>query len=363
MRKHLKNYFIPHEHNDYKPHSVRKNTLIVIFLFALVVIAMVFVGSSNVSRETLLAEVQEAFLVKITNENRQENDVSELSYNLELEQAAKLKVKDMIDNQYFAHVSPQGKNPWYWLNQVGYKYQFAGENLAIDFYDTKKVAQAWMDSPTHRKNILNSKYTEIGIAVGSGRYKGKKVAFVVQMFATPRDYPAQQINKDVFILEKEEILAQETSIVESNIRVLGEEIKATSEDEIVEKKERAEVIELEDSSDEPLSYKKENNLFTETTFIDTESPVDVINTNALKEDLHIQPEFSGFMNLFSRPAFLGKNIILLLIGLLSISLLFKVFIEFKKQHYINVLSTLVILSILVLFYIFLSTYISQVFII
>ncbi len=363
MRKHLKNYFIPHEHNDYKPHSVRKQALIIIAVFAIVVMTMAFVGSNNVSREALLAQVQEAFLVKLTNENREKNNVSELNYSLVLEQAAQLKAQDMIKNQYFAHVSPNGKNPWYWLNQVNYKYQFAGENLAIDFYDTKEVAEAWMDSPTHRRNILNSKYTEIGIAVDTGRYQGRKVAFVVQMFATPRNYQAATIAKEIQVIEKDEIIVQksEPETESENIKVLGEEIileEITNTQETSMEKPQEDTINLE--------TREEDDLFIETTFV--EEVVEIYdnpgeNVELVSENNYKKPEYSGLVNLFSRPVFLGKSILLLLIGLVSLSLLLKVFIEFRKQHYGNVIATLIILILLISFYIFLSRYISQVLII
>jgi hypothetical protein len=93
----------------------------------------------------------------------------------------------MAANGYFAHVSPTGKTPWYWLQQVGYRYSFAGENLAVDFDDSKAVEDAWMASPTHHANIVKPQYTRVGYGVASGTYEGKQTTFVVQLFATPSE--------------------------------------------------------------------------------------------------------------------------------------------------------------------------------
>ena len=88
----------------------------------------------------------------------------------------------MIDNNYFAHVSPQKKSPWYWIEKNEYDYTYAGENLAINFTNSEDQQKAWMDSPLHKKNILNPNYDEIGVAVKRGVVEGKETTVVVQMF-------------------------------------------------------------------------------------------------------------------------------------------------------------------------------------
>jgi hypothetical protein len=124
-------------------------------------------------------------LTTLTNEERAQNDASPLSENNLLVKAAQLKANDMATRGYFAHTSPDGKTPWYWLEQVGYHYSAAGENLAVNFFESSDVAQAWMNSPTHRDNIVKKDYKEIGIAVASGIYEGRNTVFVAQFFGTP----------------------------------------------------------------------------------------------------------------------------------------------------------------------------------
>ena len=99
-----------------------------------------------------------------------------------MQKAAEEKAQDMIDNNYFAHISPQGKSPWDWINKNNYNYRYAGENLAIGFANAKEQQQAWMDSPTHKKNILNKNYDETGVAVKQGVIDGHEAIVVVQMF-------------------------------------------------------------------------------------------------------------------------------------------------------------------------------------
>jgi hypothetical protein len=91
----------------------------------------------------------------------------------------------MAQKGYFAHTSPEGRSPWYWFKQGGYVFNFAGENLAVDFSDSADVERAWMNSPTHRSNILNNKFTEIGVATAVGTLDGRQTTFVVQEFGTP----------------------------------------------------------------------------------------------------------------------------------------------------------------------------------
>ena len=125
-----------------------------------------------------------------------------------------MKARDMAEKGYFAHTSPDGKNPWYWLEQAGYKYQYAGENLAVNFNDSKDVTEAWMQSPTHRANIVKNKYTEVGTGVATGIYEGRKAVFAVQLYANPltkifKTAQAENISENVSI-EPTKILGAET---------------------------------------------------------------------------------------------------------------------------------------------------------
>ena len=138
-------------------------------------------------RSAQLAAVISADLVDLTNQDRESNQLQGLTLSPLLVQAAQAKANDMAANGYFAHISPTGLNSWYWFKQAGYNFSYAGENLAVDFTDSGAVNQAWLNSPTHRANIMDANFTQIGIATSQGMYEGHQTTFVVQMFGTPAD--------------------------------------------------------------------------------------------------------------------------------------------------------------------------------
>lgn len=184
--KKLKNHFIPHKGNDYKPHLLRNESLLAIFA-VIIVIELAFLAQIYIvfDKTKFLAAVLPGVLTSLTNDIRVDNSVPTLKVNPLLEKAAQMKADDMASRGYFAHNTPDGKTPWYFLEQVGYKYSYAGENLAVNFFESPDVSRAWMNSPSHRANIVKGDYTEIGIAVASGVYEDKHTVFVVQFFGTP----------------------------------------------------------------------------------------------------------------------------------------------------------------------------------
>ena len=190
LSKWLKKYFIPHEGNEFKPHFLRHETMLG-FFFLVIILELGFLVQVFVvfDKTKFLAEVLPAVLENLTNQERAQNNINPLKENALLDKAAEEKAQDMAKNGYFAHTSPEGKTPWYWFDQVGYNYIYAGENLAVNFFESNDVAQAWMNSPTHRANILKSDYTEIGIGVARGVYEGRDTVFVAQLFGKPLVFP------------------------------------------------------------------------------------------------------------------------------------------------------------------------------
>ncbi|NTW27046.1 MAG: hypothetical protein HGA36_01855 [Candidatus Moranbacteria bacterium] len=160
-------------------------------LMLMAVFSASFAQASDITSETV---------INLVNKARESANVATLKRNDLLEQAAKNKANDMIENDYFAHISPEGKSPWFWIDGVGYDYRFAGENLAINFTNAKDEQQAWMDSELHRKNILNPDYTEIGVAVKDGVIDGHKTTVAVQMFGT--QFPVEKAVVSVVAPEK-----------------------------------------------------------------------------------------------------------------------------------------------------------------
>lgn len=134
----------------------------------------------NLSSNNLYADE----IIVLTNKERTDFGENELKTNELLNNAARDKLDNMFDNQYFEHVSPiDGKDISNYVIDVGYEYSYIGENLAMgDFEDEQEMVNAWMNSPGHRENILNKNYTEIGVAVAKGYINDRDTWMAVQIF-------------------------------------------------------------------------------------------------------------------------------------------------------------------------------------
>lgn len=163
-----------------------KNTLIWSTLSLIVFAGVVFsIKSIRDGHLSLLSSVISSVMIDLTNMNRVRNNLSALETSPQLTAAAQLKADDMAKKGYFSHISPEGISPWYWLYISGYDFAYAGENLAVNFNDSEETVQAWMDSKTHKANILSDKFTQIGIATATGTYDGREATYVVQFFGRP----------------------------------------------------------------------------------------------------------------------------------------------------------------------------------
>lgn len=109
-------------------------------------------------------DMSAARLLTDTNQQRIDNGLDALSLNQKLTNAAQAKAEDMAAKDYWSHDTPDGKTPWSFILAAGYNYQTAGENLAYGFGSADDTVTAWMNSPEHRANILNTSYTDVGFA-------------------------------------------------------------------------------------------------------------------------------------------------------------------------------------------------------
>lgn len=186
MKRFLSLLFIPQEKNNHRASLLQPK-----FLFLLMIVYLSnqsFIKTLTVIKPGVLGYSSEITAEKVfiqTNQQRLENNLPSLHFNSTLSISAQKKAEDMFTNNYWAHTSPSGKTPWSFLKEVNYQYKIAGENLAKDFYDTESLMNAWMNSPTHKANIVNQKYDEIGIAVVNGVLNGVKTTLVVQHFGSP----------------------------------------------------------------------------------------------------------------------------------------------------------------------------------
>ncbi|MDP2655909.1 MAG: CAP domain-containing protein [bacterium] len=221
LHHHLLDYFLPHPRNNYRPHLFSAVSIAVLVFAVIIFEGAYLVQTKYVFFNTnFLASVLPGALVALTNQDRMINGLAGVTEDALLNKAAQAAAEDMAANGYFAHISPDGKDPWYWLNQAGYTYSYAGENLAVNFTDSQNVESAWMESPTHRANIVKREYTQVGFGTANGMYEGKETTFVVEFFATPAAV-------EVAISAPANIAIAETSIVEatttstSTVQVLG----------------------------------------------------------------------------------------------------------------------------------------------
>lgn len=193
VAKKLQFWFMPCKENDYRPHFLKSKFLVwcvfVLFLFKVILASFIW----YFPKSSFFAEVNRIALLNLTNQERQNINLNFLREDQQLDEAAYLKAQDMLENDYFAHTSPSGISPWYWLDKVGYDYQYAGENLAIDFLDSEELYSAWINSPSHKANIVNPNYQDIGIAVVTGEFQGRETTVVVQFFGTKRTLAATPI--------------------------------------------------------------------------------------------------------------------------------------------------------------------------
>src|SRR3989344_1251314 len=182
---HLSYVLIPHHGNDHHPWATRHQGLLIFAAAILIsqIFTNLYVGKSPLVLG-FATNIQKEELIGLTNSTRQAQGASALTESPALSQAALLKAEDMFANNYWAHVSPTGTTPWYFFNLVGYKYLHAGENLARGFDTSSGVIKGWLDSPSHRENLLSTNYQNIGMAVVNGTLDGESTTLVVQLFGT-----------------------------------------------------------------------------------------------------------------------------------------------------------------------------------
>lgn len=212
-------YCLPMETQHHERHPAR-HVLGATGAVALTVLSVALLAGAAFYARTYLVSPQMAavissVLVDLTNDDRADASLPTLTVNPKLVAAAQAKANDMAAKGYFAHTSPDGTTSWQWFRDAGYAYASAGENLAVDFSDSEDVEEAWMDSPTHRANIMSGKFTEIGIATAVGELDGERTIFVVQMFGRPAAAAAAPIQTATVPSDATEIAVAETDVLGS----------------------------------------------------------------------------------------------------------------------------------------------------
>lgn len=153
------------------------------------------------------ADLTKAGIISETNKQREANGLKVLKENNILNQAALAKAKDMFEKQYFEHVSPIGVGPDSLVKKYGYDYILVGENLILGtFSGDKEAVDDWMNSPGHKANILNARYTEIGVGVLKGVFDSQTVWIGVQEFGLPSSAcpsPSANLKKQIETMQSQ----------------------------------------------------------------------------------------------------------------------------------------------------------------
>ena len=184
MKKFLRHLFIPHSKNNHRAKILHHSSFLLIILTLLA--STFFISKGIRSHPDILGvsySITTDELLTLTNQQRAAHGNSPLTLSSDLSAAATAKAHDMFAKNYWAHFAPDGSTtPWMFIKAAGYDYTYAGENLAKGYTNSSDIVTAWMNSPTHRENLLNPQYKDIGFAVEEGNLVNEDVVLVVQMF-------------------------------------------------------------------------------------------------------------------------------------------------------------------------------------
>ena len=322
--------FIPCPENRYRPKFLESKFLFYYLLFLLILKLFTVSYLIYLPKTIYFADISSTSLIKLTNQGREALGFGPLTENSQLDKAASLKAQDMIAQDYFAHQSPEGKSPWYWIKSANYDYQYAGENLAIGFLDSEEVYQAWDDSPSHKANLLNPKYQDIGIAVLKGDFQGNEIYVVVQLFGSLKTKPTPKVevkaeaNKEIVEETPDESLVHPTEQ-----ETVQEEPPVGIEQEVASE-------EVVNKSEEPVS----------------EGYVSLIKGTETENGTKNSFSFNFFQFLSSNYNDIVQKIIFYSLLLIILSLILNIFVKFDIQHKDLIVKTLFFGTLLVLFIFF-----------
>lgn len=363
----LRHFIIPSKCNDYKPSGLKPKRL---FFYALssivmkviVLITMILIPSAAWLNQDVLIS-QRTKIINLTNEVRDKLNIKPLTENALLNEAAYAKANDMLYNQYFSHTNLNGKKLDYWLKQSNYEYSAAGENLAMGFINAESVINGWMKSETHRANIIDPNFSDVGIGIVSGQYNNRDSVLIVQYFGLPKN------SGESSVLEVENIIDND----KSKVTITNTDNKSILEAKVyfLETVKNAELnfneyntklteiggawvgsIEiLKDNND-----KKSQNLFFlanvkafKSDGLVISNDIEWQNISPVKHSFFDKYSLSKAYNTYLQPMFqLSSLYYTSLIFIIFTLLMINIFVEIKKQHPQIIFSSVGVLSVLLL---------------
>lgn len=121
-------------------------------------------NSNNTNSTTFNMSENEKIVFDLLNKARTSAGLSKLSADATLFKVARLKAQDMVKNDYFSHTSPTYGSPFEMMKKYSVSYKVAGENIAGN-PNLQDAVTAWLNSSTHKQNILSNSYNYIGIGI------------------------------------------------------------------------------------------------------------------------------------------------------------------------------------------------------
>ncbi len=326
---------IPHPKNGNVPHILQEEFILFLFVFVGVLFYFNQNNFSIIRYLNLSATVYPAVLADLANQDRALASVPKLAWNSTLEKAAQMKAEDMLKNSYFAHTSPTGITPWHWLKETNYNFIYAGENLAVDFTESINVEKAWLASPKHKENILNSHFTEIGIATADGYFEGKKTTFVVEFFGQP----SQNKVKEKAVVNKK--------VIEQTEKIVTPTVAGASVDNIVEQENNKNELKVIEETKEFVIVQNEN--------ITEEENIVVLNQTEIK------PVSTWYARFIISPTKTIKIIYLTILSLILLATILMLSREYQKHHTKHLIMSIFLIIIIGFLFYIISTNNTQIF--
>ncbi len=357
FRKYLKrsvhifrDYFIPYEDNGHRPKILRLKSLSFIAVILIILkfsvfsyIFLIYTQDAKMSTETINR------LLALTNEDRAANNLRPLILNSALSRAAQAKAEDMVVNNYFSHYSPSGAKPWDWISRDDYPYLLVGENLAMNFSSVDSAQAALMASPTHKQNILNSRYEDVGLALISGQINNQEGLILVELFAVKK-----AVVPTPAVLEKTIIAPVNPMVTVSKTIVSDQAIKAPAKTNSRSEASVTVVVpEIKPAREEVLV----SGITTGTVAILESPPVaaadsivglPLMATDSLNQQVSfIQPEPLQRSGIAASLIKTSKLVYILALAVLIISLLLNIFIRIRIQHKAVIMQTSVLIVMII----------------
>lgn len=328
----FKDYFIPCDSNGNKPKilRIRALTAIVVFLVCVKLATAGYLFFIYPNKAKMAEEINKQ-IFELINRERTANNLSPLSTDAALNAAALAKARDMLDNNYFAHKSPDGKMPWDWINRGEYGYLFAGENLAMHFTSAQSAHTALMQSESHKKNILNEKYADIGLAVLPGVIGGKQTNVLVELFASRK--PTQLAKaEETEIKTTAERRAAAAAPNNTAVSVLPADIKKTETEPVAEKTgaETEQSLVEPSESDMEKQPKKDEDLMVVSAMINSEVKF-------------FTPQENEKNGLAAKIIKASRYIFIFALAAVAVSLLLNIFIRINIQHKPVIIQSLLVI--------------------